>query len=386
MINQSLLNRNLHTTGKGEYVIGRLILGVLHGTQLVFAQCGPTHVFHMTGAETRQFHDEQLAGHGLGIGQAASLYLSQADLHAGDLLVLCPNLPTGWDFLLLGERNFSFETVRRSLFGTPGEDLNAILVQAQPGKGKLSILKGMPPSVEKPAPAASAVVLNPGSSLGQATPAGISSQIAEPVPAPNAPLSPPAVPASPSSWVESELPASRFTRLISGGAKPGPSSRTSAEFTPESGRNFVAPVGQQEAGERPVPPASRCPSLSNWQRVRPGVRGVLLPRPRHRSPQRSNALLPAIVEKYSEGWQDSSMGCGQVHKEYPKPSGSSCQISHQIQMMNLMLPAQAWHYSPLLFLWLLWQLQRQFTFTTGARLNISRITIWHWRRQPKHAA
>ena len=94
VLNQSLLNRNLHTTGKGEYILGRLILGVLRGTQFVFAQCGPTHVFHLTGNETRQIHDEQIAGHGLGIGQATPLYFSQVDLHAGDLLVLCPNLPS----------------------------------------------------------------------------------------------------------------------------------------------------------------------------------------------------------------------------------------------------------------------------------------------------
>jgi hypothetical protein len=70
VLNQSLLSRNLHTTGKGEYILGRLILGVLRGTQFVFAQCGPTHVFHLTGNETRQFHDEQMGGHGLGVGQA----------------------------------------------------------------------------------------------------------------------------------------------------------------------------------------------------------------------------------------------------------------------------------------------------------------------------
>ena len=137
-LNQTLLSRNLHTTGKGQYILGRLILGVLRGTQFVFAQCGPTHVFHLSGNETHQFHEEQIAGHGLGVGQATPLYFSQVDLHAGDLLVLCPNLPAGWDTTLLGERNATFESVRRRLFSTPGADLNAVLVQAQPGKGKLT--------------------------------------------------------------------------------------------------------------------------------------------------------------------------------------------------------------------------------------------------------
>ncbi len=78
-LNQSLVDRNLRTTGKGQYIIGRLILGVLRGSQFVFAQCGPTHVFHLTGKETRQIHDTQISGRGLGIGQATPLYFAQLD-------------------------------------------------------------------------------------------------------------------------------------------------------------------------------------------------------------------------------------------------------------------------------------------------------------------
>ena len=241
-LNQSLLSRNLHTTGKGEYILGRLILGVLRGTQFVFSQCGPTHIFYLTGNEIRQFHDEQIGGHGLGIGQSTPLYFSQVDLHAGDLLVLCPNLPTGWDATLLGEKNFSFETVRRTLLSTPGEDLNAALVQAQPGKGKLNILKGMRLTEEKPASTVPAPVLNPTAIQGQAVPVGMPGQTAQSAAVPNAPVAPPAAPAGASSRVESELPANRFARLIVGGAKPGSASLSSAEVLPESAKTSAAPV------------------------------------------------------------------------------------------------------------------------------------------------
>ena len=78
-LNQLLVDRNLRTTGKGQYIIGRLILGVLHGSQFVFAQCGPTHVFHLTGKDAHHIHDAQISGRGLGIGQATPLYLSQLD-------------------------------------------------------------------------------------------------------------------------------------------------------------------------------------------------------------------------------------------------------------------------------------------------------------------
>ena len=50
-LNQQLVERNLRTTGKGQYIIGRLILGVLREAQLILAQCGPTHAFHLSGRD-----------------------------------------------------------------------------------------------------------------------------------------------------------------------------------------------------------------------------------------------------------------------------------------------------------------------------------------------
>jgi len=151
-LNLSLVERNLRTTGKGQYIIGRLILGVLRGSQFVFAQCGPTHVFHLTGKETRQVHDAQISGRGLGIGQATPIYLAQLNLNPGDQLVLCADLPSGWEAALLGQHIVSPDALRRELLSITGDDLNAILVQAQAGKGNLNILKALP----APAPGAAA--------------------------------------------------------------------------------------------------------------------------------------------------------------------------------------------------------------------------------------
>jgi hypothetical protein len=269
-LNQSLLNRNLHTPAKGKYILGRLIMGVLRGSQFFFAQCGPTHVFHLTGNQPRQFHDEQIAGHGLGVGQATPLYFSQVDLHPNDLLVLCPSLPTGWDITLLGERNFSYETVRRTLLSTPAVDLNAILVQALPGKGKLTILKGLRPGAEKPAPSVPVAVpsltasptASPTASLAQALPAGAQTAVA----ASDAPVtpsdSPPAAPAIPTSRVESEVPGNRFARLITDGARPVPDSLPDAAVPPVSARPTSAPAGQPERARHSVPVPVRAPARS----------------------------------------------------------------------------------------------------------------------------
>ncbi len=253
-LNQSLLKRNLETNSKGEYVAGRLILGALRGTQFLFAQCGPTHVFHLTGAETRQIHDEQIAGRGLGTSQATPLYFAQVDLHAGDLLVLCPILPTGWDAALSGGKNASSETLRRKLVGSSNEDLNAVLLEAQAGKGNWNILKETPPAVEKVAPSASAAIPEASVSLGQPLSVGISGQA--PVPGAIQAASPetgtsPASTVMPSSQVQSGRPASRFTRILSEADRPAPSpSPAGSEVPPQSEEAAVAPSGQ------PVQPAA----------------------------------------------------------------------------------------------------------------------------------
>jgi len=234
-LNQSLLNRNLQTTGKGEYVVGRLITGVLRGTQFVFAQSGPTYVFHLTGGEARQIHDEQIAGRGLGIGQTVPLYFAQADLRLGDTLVLCPNLPTGWDAVLLGEKNASLETLRRRLPSISSGDLNAVLMQAQAGKGNFNNLKGM-----QPAASVSAGLPEGPASSRQAVPAGVPEHADQAVGTPGITRDTPIQPdisrpsAIPSSQVESGRPASRFSQLLSGTEQPVPSdSLSNLEVPPQ---------------------------------------------------------------------------------------------------------------------------------------------------------
>jgi len=59
-LNRTLVDRNLRTSGQGQYTIGRLILGVLRDSQFVFAQCGPTHVFQIHHGETHQLHDPHI--------------------------------------------------------------------------------------------------------------------------------------------------------------------------------------------------------------------------------------------------------------------------------------------------------------------------------------
>jgi hypothetical protein len=236
-LNLSLVDRNLRTTGKGQYILGRLILGVLRGSQFVFAQCGPTHVFHLTGKETRQVHDVQISGRGLGIGQATPLYLAQLDLNPDDQLVLCADLPSGWEAALQGKDLVSPETMRRELLSITGDDLNAILIQVQAGKGNLNILKTLPvpaPGAETPIhkrgsggraaiPAPFAGVSNnqPASVEKAAKTTKVSSSLQSSGSAPTPDL--------PTSKVESELPAKRFARLLAGAETDPPAAVPKSE-------------------------------------------------------------------------------------------------------------------------------------------------------------
>lgn len=245
-LNQSLVERNLSTTGKGQYIIGRLVLGVLRGSQFVFAQCGPTHVFHLTEKETRQVHDAQISGRGLGIGQTTPLYLAQLDLNPGDQLVLCADLPSGWEAALQGEHLVSQEALRRKLLSITGDDLNAVLIQAQAGKGNLNILNALP----APAPGAAAPDRQPASVVVPVPERDVEPATINAAPESAGNQEPTPTPTRPTSQVESELPASRFARLLAGSGTNAPSGAPKPETPPQ---NIETPVTASRPKVKNIP-------------------------------------------------------------------------------------------------------------------------------------
>ncbi|MBM3125341.1 MAG: anthranilate synthase component I family protein [Chloroflexi bacterium] len=72
-LNRSLLERNMSTSGRGQYAIGWLTLASLRDTQCTLLFSGPMHVYFLGGGEVRHFHEPGLSGKGLGLGQAAPL-------------------------------------------------------------------------------------------------------------------------------------------------------------------------------------------------------------------------------------------------------------------------------------------------------------------------
>lgn len=141
-LNQLFLERNLSLAGKSRPVVGRLMMAVLRGSQLVLAQVGPTHAFHLGREAVAHVHDARMAGRGLGLSQNPPLSFHRLELQHGDLLVLSAVQPPGWEVLLQSEDwKASLTHLRRRLLAFSKEDLSAVLVQVQKGQGRIHLLR-----------------------------------------------------------------------------------------------------------------------------------------------------------------------------------------------------------------------------------------------------
>jgi hypothetical protein len=162
-INATLLERNLSTTGRGEYVLGQLVLAVIRDKQCTILLSGPTHAVWVSEGQSRHMHDPALSGKGLGSSQTFNSYFSQVELHPYDLLVLCGKFPKDWEADLLNERPpTSLDASYRKLTFTKG-DLHAVLIQAQGGHGTITILRPETSAVRHPAGQPNIVTPIPGS-------------------------------------------------------------------------------------------------------------------------------------------------------------------------------------------------------------------------------
>lgn len=140
-INAALLERNLSTSGRGQYALGLLVLAAVRESQCTLLLSGPAHAVWVGEGQSRHIHDPALSGKGLGSSQNAQTYLSQVELHSNDLLVLCGKFPKDWEADLLSERPpATFDASYRKLTYTKG-DLHAALIQPQPGRGAITLLR-----------------------------------------------------------------------------------------------------------------------------------------------------------------------------------------------------------------------------------------------------
>mgnify|MGYP001059041276 FL=1 len=141
-LNLYLLDRNLRSTSGGRQGIGLLVLGALRGDTFYMAHCGPVQALLVNAQETRILHDLASAGRGLGLSRTTPVRYVQAQLAEGDYLVLSSRPAPGWTVTALRRpQRPGIDSMRRLLMDYAVADMNAVLIHAQAGTGRLRLLR-----------------------------------------------------------------------------------------------------------------------------------------------------------------------------------------------------------------------------------------------------
>ncbi|MFO7624613.1 MAG: hypothetical protein R6V73_09700 [Anaerolineales bacterium] len=170
-LNQYLLDRNLRSSNSGRQGIGIFQVVVLRDDTLTIGHCGPAHAFLINPAEAQHLHDPQTAGRGLGLARSVSMRFFQFRLQNNDLIILSPQPPGVWTSAALqNAHKQGIESLRRRLISQAGNDLNAILIQALLGTGKLRMMRPKPASPMVQAAAGSGLPASPDPEAEMETP------------------------------------------------------------------------------------------------------------------------------------------------------------------------------------------------------------------------
>jgi hypothetical protein len=157
-LNQYLLDRNLRNASTGQQVTGHLTQIVFREDRLSIAQSGISHAYLLTESGFDHVHDPALAGNGLGMNRTTPIHFTQINLKANDAAVIAVDPPLVWTKeTLMSPRGQGPESLRRRLLSAADGELNAFLVQAQPGSGQLRLLRpvkvAVPPTASARPPA-----------------------------------------------------------------------------------------------------------------------------------------------------------------------------------------------------------------------------------------
>lgn len=259
-INQLFLEHNLRGARGGEEWVGSLNMGVLRRGYLYLAQAGSLHSF-ILGAQVEHFYDPASDGRGLGISRNVSLRFSQAEIHSADNLVISVRPPASWSAeSLANSHQIPLDALRRRLLNQAGEDVGAVVLRFQTGKGMMHRLR-----------------------LRVAS-AGIETSSLPPAMVENAPEG--AVQAETASVESSVLPEDEKKAEIL------PVEEKEAEFLPSPPEPLRPPVIETETAETVVKPAAA------------------VARPAARPPARRNQPLRKQVGRVWFGWQNLKQRTG----------------------------------------------------------------------------
>jgi hypothetical protein len=142
LVNKTLLERNITTSGHGQYAVGWLSLAAFREAQCTLSLSGPMHVYWFGQKEMRHIHEPIASGKGLGTNQTATIHYAQTELSAGDRLIFFGRAPSAWDSMLNDPTPSSLDAMRRRLTTLTSADLNAVLLQATDGTGVVNLVNG----------------------------------------------------------------------------------------------------------------------------------------------------------------------------------------------------------------------------------------------------
>ena len=163
-LNEILLKHNMQESREGKQTTAVLNLAVAHNDFLYLAHVGLTHSILVTQNDVQDFSDLQAAGRYLGLSKSIALRFFQTQLQAGDILILSNQPPESWSSSALsGSTKLPMDHFRRRLLSLAGADIQAAVIQFQPGQDQIHWLKPRSPMAQAGSETAPAAPASPAS-------------------------------------------------------------------------------------------------------------------------------------------------------------------------------------------------------------------------------
>ncbi len=142
VLNKYLLDRNYRAATKGLKATGYLTQIVLREDRVLYAQCGPSYIYQITGDVVEDLHDPELSGSGLGLGKSYKVRYHQLNLQPNQLLILTPKTPKTWtDNLFKNLTRMKHSALVQRLLHKLDEDLEAVLFFPVDGEGEVNVIE-----------------------------------------------------------------------------------------------------------------------------------------------------------------------------------------------------------------------------------------------------
>jgi len=142
VLNKYLLDRNYRAATKGLKATGYLTQVVLREDRVLYAQCGPSYIYQITGDVVEDLHDPELSGSGLGLGKSYKVRYHQISLQPNQLLILTPKTPKTWtDNLFKNLARMKHSALVQRLLHKLEEDLEAVLFFPVDGEGEVNVIE-----------------------------------------------------------------------------------------------------------------------------------------------------------------------------------------------------------------------------------------------------